>query len=871
MESSLTKILYNYDTLENISDIVRFRDDIKKFKIENWNLVEQFYNLAEEGYRHDKNSSPVTYRRFLPRNDKLDERRNVGIYSTAVCLETIIQYDEEVKKNKNKIEYFQPKFSEQYYLFIVRGLTHRLHNQNDKDCTNEPVTQPRLLSKINTLIRFFPFYDKYIKDNEDSKKDNDITKKDNDIKREDIYLKKIFIDILIEFQTSILDKIDNSHPYVLYKFLQLMELWINFIDDAIDEVVKNPNNNSSSEYAKIMHLNEFEISNLNIIHKEAKNKYKKYFFNKIYLHAKYELYRQMALKLSGDMALFDVKRLIYSLLIVYVDDKFSNNLVREKALSLIFQAQKKDPNALWPTGQLLHISKDSSDYITTVECVYDLLDGPFDRELLRSVSKFLPELKNIFHTVIRTAQIDADKKVTGWYPLAHRDKTPTSWISALTLLFIKRFCQLVSLEILKRAQNFFIMNYRTPNIKWENLFDSTAAKSKLRLMFDEEKTGETTKIRYKEKTAMFFGPPGTGKTTFARALATKLDWKYLELTPGDFYSGGESEILPKINDIFYHLQLLKETVVFIDEIDDLVISRDQKAYDPRTLYVNTLLPRFQDIHDNGNIILIASTNHINKVDEAIARLGRFDLIIPIGPMSIHGRIDLFINEFFMKYIVNKEIKIKNGCFLASMEKFVDCTQYYTYSQIKIFITELIKLSQRNQPFFPSKHDIGSIKDQLGFQENRIYLDSDKKSVIINRLESSTMKIRPFSMHDIDDVNVKDFRLERPPNSKKLIHKAITSELVIKLYVFLYELKNENTVLHYMNKKITNKKTIISQTIKMLDVFYQLSDKYKSHYYCIVTPFFDTLEYLCCKKEDPIKELKRSYETLRDIIKCRSLS
>ena len=148
------------------------------------------------------------------------------------------------------------------------------------------------------------------------------------------------------------------------------------------------------------------LCSLDLSEKNQNNSYKQYFFNKIYLYAKYELYRQMALKLSGDTTLYDVKRLIYSLLIVYIDNRFSNNLVRERALELIFETQRKEPYSIWPTGQLLPISVDSLDSISSVECASDLLDVSQHNELYQSVCKYLPEMNTFFHSVMRVLQLD---------------------------------------------------------------------------------------------------------------------------------------------------------------------------------------------------------------------------------------------------------------------------------------------------------------------------------------------------------------------------------------------------------------------------------------------------------------------------------
>jgi DNA replication protein DnaC len=322
--------------------------------------------------------------------------------------------------------------------------------------------------------------------------------------------------------------------------------------------------------------------------------------------------------------------------------------VRDKALRLIFEDYRNNPNILWPIGQLFPLCHDNLMSVTTAQCVADLLQC---KTLTSSLICYVAEIKNIYDYYKRNTQI-REQKVIGWYWHELRDKEPKSWKTALVLNLFYQFSRLLSSAIEKEAIQAFQINYRTTDIKWKDLYDSSAVKSKLRLMFNDNATDNPSEIEVRYKTAILFGPPGTGKTTYARALATKLSWAYLELTPSDFYSGGQEKILTRINEIFEKLLHLRKTVVFIDEIDDLVRSRRLtssdpnkreiyvEAFDPRILYVNTLLPRFQELHDKGNILLIMATNNYDKVDNAISRLGRIDLVIPVGGISPHGRLKI---------------------------------------------------------------------------------------------------------------------------------------------------------------------------------------------------------------------------------------
>ncbi|MHA1167065.1 MAG: AAA family ATPase [Candidatus Hodarchaeales archaeon] len=134
-----------------------------------------------------------------------------------------------------------------------------------------------------------------------------------------------------------------------------------------------------------------------------------------------------------------------------------------------------------------------------------------------------------------------------------------------------------------------------------------------------------------------------------------IGWKYLELTPGDLFSVEQGMIVHRINTVFERLYHLEKTVVFVDEIDFLVMNRkESKAENKKgvtggskifSMYVTTLLPRLQDLTRSKKIILFLATNHLGNVDEAIYREGRMDIVLPIGNVSAYYRLALLYEHY----------------------------------------------------------------------------------------------------------------------------------------------------------------------------------------------------------------------------------
>lgn len=139
-------------------------------------------------------------------------------------------------------------------------------------------------------------------------------------------------------------------------------------------------------------------------------------------------------------------------------------------------------------------------------------------------------------------------------------------------------------------------------------------------------------------TVMLFGPPGTGKTTFAKAIAGRLGWPFIELLPSKLESGEDSmsaELRLAVTDLLQ----LDRAVVFIDEFDEIASARERN---PATNgVVNELLKTIPSFRSTPGHLLVCATNFIAGIDAAVLRPGRFDLVIPIGPPDTRARTALW--------------------------------------------------------------------------------------------------------------------------------------------------------------------------------------------------------------------------------------
>jgi transitional endoplasmic reticulum ATPase len=139
------------------------------------------------------------------------------------------------------------------------------------------------------------------------------------------------------------------------------------------------------------------------------------------------------------------------------------------------------------------------------------------------------------------------------------------------------------------------------------------------------------------KGVLLHGPPGTGKTMLARAVANEADAEFFHIAGpeimGRFY--GESE--QRLREIFQQAQQQAPSIIFIDEIDSIAPKREETTGEVERRVVAQLLTLLDGMEPRQNVVVIGATNRPNALDEALRRPGRFDREIIIGVPNQEGR------------------------------------------------------------------------------------------------------------------------------------------------------------------------------------------------------------------------------------------
>ncbi|MFQ4149285.1 GNAT family N-acetyltransferase [Arthrobacter sp. LAPM80] len=151
------------------------------------------------------------------------------------------------------------------------------------------------------------------------------------------------------------------------------------------------------------------------------------------------------------------------------------------------------------------------------------------------------------------------------------------------------------------------------------------------------------------RAVVLFGPPGTGKTTFAKAIASRLEWPFVEVFPSRL-AGESGGLAGALRQTFLEIAELEHVVVFIDEVEEIASRRSGEPPSPMQGVTNELLKIIPAFRDQPGRLLVCATNFIRSLDSAFLRHGRFDYVIPIGLPDDEARTAMW-NRFIPESVL----------------------------------------------------------------------------------------------------------------------------------------------------------------------------------------------------------------------------
>ncbi|MBE6022058.1 MAG: ATP-dependent zinc metalloprotease FtsH [Cellulosilyticum sp.] len=196
---------------------------------------------------------------------------------------------------------------------------------------------------------------------------------------------------------------------------------------------------------------------------------------------------------------------------------------------------------------------------------------------------------------------------------------------------------------------------------------------------------------------MLYGPPGTGKTLMAKAIAKEADVPFFSVSGSDFIQLYVGVGASRVRELFKEANKYEKAVIFIDEIDAIGKKRSQGAFqgsDEKDQTLNALLTEMSGFKENAGIVVIAATNRLDILDDALLRPGRFDRHIEIGYPDVNAR-EAIIKLYFKNRPIADEV---------SSSELAKQTVFFTGAMLENLINEAaIEAANKGSEYITNTH------------------------------------------------------------------------------------------------------------------------------------------------------------------------
>ena len=230
---------------------------------------------------------------------------------------------------------------------------------------------------------------------------------------------------------------------------------------------------------------------------------------------------------------------------------------------------------------------------------------------------------------------------------------------------------------------------------------------------------------------LLYGPPGCGKTFFAKHFAEEVGFNFMLATPSTLKSRFINATQENIAKMFEEAEKNAPTIIFIDEINELLPNRDSDAHEMAKSAVNEMLAQMDRTGEKG-IFIIGATNYPDMIDPAMLRAGRLDKKFYLPPPDFEAR-----KAMFEMYLKNRPLD-----FGIDYDTLSTLTANYVSSDIEFLANEASRLALKEKSRVTMghlEHTITNTKPSVSYQELQKY---ELLKARMNSEEPTTNSNRP---------------------------------------------------------------------------------------------------------------------------------
>ena len=335
-----------------------------------------------------------------------------------------------------------------------------------------------------------------------------------------------------------------------------------------------------------------------------------------------------------------------------------------------------------------------------------------------------------------------------------------SWV--LPILFFVALGEYMSRKLMKRAGGKNAMSFGMGKSS-AKIYVKSSEGIRFRDVAGEDEAKENLSeiveylhnpARYKEigasmpKGILLVGPPGTGKTMLAKAVAGEANVPFFSLSGSDFVEMFVGMGASKVRDLFQQAKEKAPCIVFIDEIDAIGKKRDGQigGNDEREQTLNQLLTEMDGFEDNTGVIILAATNRPESLDPALLRPGRFDRRVPVELPDLKGREDIL-------KVHAKKIKVGDN---VDYNKVARMASGASGAELANIVNEAALRAVRDNRKFVTQEDLEESIEVViaGYQKkNAILTDKEKRIVAYHEIGHALVAAKQTNSAPVQKITI----------------------------------------------------------------------------------------------------------------------